>query len=86
MSKHIVVQWVKETKYGYGMAMLVIKSTHERFSVGTRFDYGFFNIATREGYTITSFPIKHTDSDEQVEDPKEDKQAGLDRVEAMCCT
>lgn len=53
--KNIVVIWVPE-EGGYEFAMRVIASTHPRFSVGTRFDYGFFNIATREGYTITSYP------------------------------
>lgn len=55
--KKIVVQWVKEEDFGYGMAMRVIESTHERFSVGTRFDFGFFKIATEQGYTIISYPM-----------------------------
>ena len=55
--KNIVVQWVKEDTYGYDKAMRVIESKHERFSVGTRFDFGFFSIATDEGYTIISYPI-----------------------------
>ena len=57
-TKTIVVQWVKEEAFGYGKAMRVVESTHPRFTVGSRFDYGFFNIATDEGYTITSRPIK----------------------------
>lgn len=56
--KTIVVEWVPEKEFGYGMAMRVIKSDHPRFSVGTRFDFGFFSIATQEGYTIVSLPIK----------------------------
>lgn len=56
--KTIVVQWVTEETYGYGKAMRVISSSHERFTVGSRFDYGFFSIATDEGYTIVSLPIK----------------------------
>jgi len=55
--KTIVVKWVKEEEYGYGKAMRVIESDHDRFSVGTRFDYGFFSIATNEGYTIVSLPM-----------------------------
>jgi hypothetical protein len=56
--KTIVVEWVPEKRFGYGMAMRVIQSDHPRFSVGTRFDFGFFSIATQEGYTIVSLPLK----------------------------
>jgi len=38
--------------------MTVILSNHPRFSDGTRFDYGFMNIAVDEGYTITVVPSK----------------------------
>ena len=31
----------------------VISSNHPRFSVGTRFDYGFLQMSLREGYTVT---------------------------------
>ena len=55
--KTIIVKWEKETGFGYDMAMRVIISDHERFTKGTRFDYGFFNIATKEGYTIISLPM-----------------------------
>lgn len=60
--KTIVVKWVKEEEWsialgGYGKAMRVIESDHERFRKGTRFDFGFFNIATDEGYTIISLPM-----------------------------
>lgn len=57
MTKLIIVQWVPETTYGYDKAMRVIKSNHPRFTEGSRFDFGFFSIATDEGYTIISFPI-----------------------------
>lgn len=56
--KIIIVKWVPEKKWGYGKAMRVIESNHERFTVGTRFDYGFFGIATDEGYTIISLPME----------------------------
>lgn len=56
--KTIVVKWVKEEGWGYGKAMRVIESDHERYSKGTRFDFGFFNIATDEGYTIVSLPLE----------------------------
>ena len=56
--KTITVQWVKEYGLGYDKAMRVIESDHERFSKGTRFDYGFFNVATDEGYRIISLPME----------------------------
>jgi hypothetical protein len=56
-AKIIVVEWIEE-KSTYGMAMKVIASTHPRFVSGTRFDYGFFNTATKEGYTIISTPME----------------------------
>ena len=55
--KTIIVEWAPEEGFGYGKAMRVIKSDHERFTVGHRFDYGFFSIATDEGYTIISLPM-----------------------------
>lgn len=55
--KSIVVQWVKEDEWGYGKAMRVTESSHPRFVVGSRFDFGFFDVATVEGYTITSIPM-----------------------------
>lgn len=54
--KTIVVRWVKEEEWGYGKAMRVIESDHEKFKKGTRFYFGFFSIATDEGYTIISLP------------------------------
>jgi hypothetical protein len=56
--KKITVQWVPEAEWGYDMAMRVIESNHPRFIVGSRFDFGFFSIATREGYVILSLPLK----------------------------
>lgn len=41
----IVVKWGEND-------MWVISSDHPRFSTGTRFDYGFCNVAMREGYTV----------------------------------
>lgn len=48
--KTIVVKWVPEE-------MRVLASDHSRFTVGSRFDFGFFEIATDEGYTIISLPL-----------------------------
>lgn len=58
MTKLIVVEWVAESQYGYCQAMRVIHSSHPRFTVGSRFNFGFFEIATREGYAIMSIPLK----------------------------
>lgn len=55
--KTIVVKWIQETEFGYGKAMRVIESGHERFTLGSRFDFDFFGIATDEGYTIISLPM-----------------------------
>jgi hypothetical protein len=57
--KTIIVKWV-ECGGIYGTEMRVIESDHERFSKGTRFDYGFFSVATDEGYTIISLPAEVT--------------------------
>ena len=55
--KVIIVRWVPEVYVnGYGQEMRVIESDHERFVKGSRFDFGFMNIATKEGYTIISLP------------------------------
>ena len=58
--KTIVVKWVKEEAFGYGKAMVVVESPHERFTPGSRFDFGFFSIATDEGFTIVSLPMPET--------------------------
>ena len=56
--KTIIVRWEKEEGLGHDEAMRVIESDHPRFTRGSRFDYGFFNIATNEGFTIISLPKK----------------------------
>lgn len=56
--KTIIIQWVNcDPKTGYSEEMRVIKSSHPRFVKNSRFDFGFFSIATKEGYTIISLPI-----------------------------
>lgn len=52
----IVVKWIPCKGGMYKKEMRVIESDHERFIVGSRFDFGFFSIATDEGYTIISLP------------------------------
>lgn len=58
MNKTIIVKWIPEDSF-YTTAMKVIESTHPRFVIGSRFDFGFFNVATREGYTIISLPLEN---------------------------
>ena len=53
--KTIVFKWMTDG-FGTGDEMRVIESTHPWFVKGSRFDYGFFNIATGQGYTIISLP------------------------------
>ena len=53
--KEILVKWIYDKNIQYGKEMRVVESNHPRFVKGSRFDYGFFDIATDEGYTITSF-------------------------------
>lgn len=55
--KTIIIQWIPSSEGAYKMEMRVIKSNHERFIEGSRFDFGFFQIATMEGCTIISLPI-----------------------------
>ena len=56
--KTIIVKWVPEQAFGYGKAMRVIVSDHPRFTPGSRFDFGFMDIATDEGYTVISLPME----------------------------
>ena len=55
--KTIVVEWIPVKDGFYNKEMRVIKSDHKRFVSGSRFDYGFFSIATDEGYIIISLPV-----------------------------
>ena len=55
--KAITVRWIKEEEWGHDKAMQVVESDHKRFTKGSRFDFGFFDIATTEGYTIISLPL-----------------------------
>jgi len=65
--KTIVVRWEEEQEWGYDTAMRVVDSDHPRFVIGSRFDFGFFDIATDEGYTIISLPMATDDSDSHTE-------------------
>lgn len=59
MEKLIIVKWDTEAAgfCSYGITMRVIMSSHNRFVAGSRFDFGFFSIATDEGFTIISIPM-----------------------------
>ena len=54
--KTIIVRWVKCGGM-YSFEMRVIESNHPQFVKGERFDFGFFTVATNEGYTIISLPL-----------------------------
>ena len=54
--KTIIVEWFEEKEFGYKHAMRVIRSDNKRFVEGSRFDFGFFQIAQDEGYVIISLP------------------------------
>ena len=67
MTKLITIEHVKDTSNMspiYDTEMRVVQSNHPRFSEGTRFDFGFFNIATKEGYMIVSLPMDWRDDGE----------------------
>jgi len=59
--KTIVVQWVPENS-PYEKAMRVVVSDHPRFTVGSRFDFGFMHIVTDEGYVVVSLPMPPSDN------------------------
>jgi len=54
--KLIVVKWVRNDDVVQGVAMMVVYSTHRRFTAGKTLDFGFFGVAIREGYQILSLP------------------------------
>ncbi len=56
--KKITVQWRKTINDKvYGKEMRVIKSSHKRFTEGDRFDFGFMQIASLDGYIIELLPL-----------------------------
>ena len=63
--KFIVVRWVLVDD-AYKKEMRVIYSNHPRFVVNSRFDFGFFQIATSEGYSIISLPIDEEQNNESL--------------------
>lgn len=56
--KVIVCEWFEEKQWGYDHALRVIESNHPRFIKGSRFDWGFANLATQEdGYELKIKPL-----------------------------
>ena len=59
--KTIVVRWGLEGPEDFkNLVMRVVASGHPSFTIGSRFDFGYFNIATVEGYTIISLPVEES--------------------------
>ena len=55
--KKIIVIWVETPNDKmYDREMRVVYSNHKRFTKGTRFDFGFLDIASKEGYIIEVLP------------------------------
>lgn len=55
--KKITVMWVDTVNDKmYAQEMRVVYSDHERFTKGTRFDFGFLSIASKEGFIIEILP------------------------------
>ena len=51
--KKIIVAWFTTQN---DKEMRVVYSDHEKFTKGTRFDFGFMQIASSEGYVIELLP------------------------------
>lgn len=49
---------LREDRWYDGFIPYVIKSNHDRFTRGTRFDYGFMLCALRDGFTIIYHELK----------------------------
>lgn len=55
--KKIIVTWQKTTVVNQcEKELIVIYSNHKKFAKNTRFDFGFMNVASREGYIIEILP------------------------------
>lgn len=51
--KKIIAIWVEcNPKTGYKYELRVVASDHYRFTKGTRFDFGFLQVANSEGYIV----------------------------------
>jgi len=70
--KYIVAQWMPEDS-NYTKAMRVVRSNHPQFIDGSRFDFGFLDIASCEGYIITILPSEETLDDKWVDGKLKEK-------------
>lgn len=52
--KKIIATW-RKTKDG-GKELFVVYSDHEKYTKGTRFDFGFLQIASSEGFIVEILP------------------------------
>lgn len=48
---------LREDRWYNGFIPVVIKSNHESFTPGTRFDYGFMLCSIQDGFTIIYHPL-----------------------------
>ena len=56
--KKIIVQWfATPNDPNYKQTLYVIESDHPRFSKKSRFDFGFMNVANRQGFTVEVRPL-----------------------------
>ena len=55
--KLIICKWIKTDDF-YEKEMRIVFSNHERFVVGSRFDFGFMNVTVDEGYMIQLLPYE----------------------------
>lgn len=70
--KQITVQWQPARANGFyspGPWMKVVESNHPNYKVGSGFDFGFFNLATEQGYTIVSLPVAKKETVRKVVKP-----------------
>lgn len=52
MTQPYIIATLRKEEPPYGACPVVLESNHPRFTIGTRFDYGFLQIALDEGYTV----------------------------------
>lgn len=73
-AKFIRCVWVAEREFGYGKALRIVDSDHPRFTIGTRFDFGFLDIAVSEGYQIQIEPVPPA-VQHDIEEARRERQA-----------
>lgn len=53
----IIVMWIGIEDGVYEKEMRVVFSNHPRFKKGSRFDFGFMQIACDDGYIVEVLPL-----------------------------